>query len=54
MNANLNSLQRNKSLIMKFAKKCDDSRQFYAKCNIYLISNAKQNFSTKKDKQDIL
>ena len=43
-----------KSMIMKFAKKCDDSRQFCAKCNIYLISNEKQTFYTKKDKQDIL
>ena len=54
MNANLNSLQRNKSMIMKFAKKCDDSTQFCAKSNIYLISNEKQTFYTKKDKQDIL
>ena len=54
MNANLNSLQRNKSMIMKFAKKCDDSRQFCAKSNIYLISNEKQTFYTKKDKQHIL
>ena len=54
MNANLNSLQRNKSMIIKFAKKCAAYRQFCAKCNIYLISNEKQTFYTKKDKQDIL
>ena len=54
MNANLNLLQRNKLMIMKFAKKCGNSRQFCVKCNVYLISNEKQTFYTKKDKQDIL
>ena len=54
MNANLSSLQKTSLWLWNLQKKCGDSRQFCAKCNIYLISNEKQTFYTKKDKQDIL